>query len=420
MYRLRTAPIPAYDTFPVQELQGYHTCHDEYLCHSEQASTRRKNIGNDIVSRYLMIDLEPLTKKAEIELLNKHPLAAPRKSVRSNGRSRASRVITKIHERKLCGPSVAHMSENHCRMQENLNVIPEQIFQHVESKELEVRGNEGDNNLDESRSELSDLDFDLEDDLDDNDLMDLHEICGQRISTPLIETSNPTSPVTTEGSPKGTQAPFTMESCEFTTSQDYLLGRTDIPAIDGSGNFYSMPLVQRCLSAESSIAKVSSPAVSANDQDYGDTFEEDLLTDMDLSDMDEFWNLTPGLTVLRSSTQATSISRGASSVTEHLQPSVIDLELSSRLREDDVLEEIDLSQINKLPWDSALLPQPRAPIQRSLFPRAVSSHSPVVGLTSQTFLRTCFRIGEALNTGCNAVRNNRHEILELFCRVSAS
>lgn len=35
-------------------------------------------------------------------------------------------------------------------------------------------------------------------------------------------------------------------------------------------------------------------------------------------------------------------------------------------------------------------------------------------------LRTCFRVGEALNTGCQAVRNNDNVVLELYARVSES
>ena len=389
MYRLRTAPIPAYDTFPVQELQGYHTCHDEYLCHSEQASTRRKNIGNDIVSRYLMIDLEPLTKKAEIELLNKHPLAAPRKSVRSNGRSRASRVITKIHERNLCGPSVADVSENRCHMQEKSKVIPKQTFQLVESKDFKAVGSEDDDDLDEHRSELSATDFDFEDDLDDNDLMELDDICSSMQS---IQTPNRISSVTIERSPARQQIPSALEDCNIATS-----------------------------AAQAVVANECSPIVSASDQDHHDTFfEEDLLTETDISDMDECCNLTPATSVFKSSAQTPSINQGTRPVIQQLQPSAADFDSSSTIPENESLKELDLSTINELPWDSALLPQPCAPIQRSPFPRAVSSHSPVVRLTSQTLLRTCFRIGEALNTGCNTARNNRHEILELFCRVSAS
>ena len=54
------------------------------------------------------------------------------------------------------------------------------------------------------------------------------------------------------------------------------------------------------------------------------------------------------------------------------------------------------------------------------FPNAVLDRSPVFGATNTTTLRTCFRVGEALNVGCHAVRNNKNAILELYARVVAS
>lgn len=35
-------------------------------------------------------------------------------------------------------------------------------------------------------------------------------------------------------------------------------------------------------------------------------------------------------------------------------------------------------------------------------------------------LRTCFRIGEAVNAGCQALRQSRDVILELYARITAS
>jgi hypothetical protein len=42
------------------------------------------------------------------------------------------------------------------------------------------------------------------------------------------------------------------------------------------------------------------------------------------------------------------------------------------------------------------------------------------GVSNTSALRTCFRVGEALNTGCHAVRNNRNLILELYARITSS
>jgi len=44
----------------------------------------------------------------------------------------------------------------------------------------------------------------------------------------------------------------------------------------------------------------------------------------------------------------------------------------------------------------------------------------LAGVSNTSALRTCFRVGEALNTGCHAVRNNRSLILELYARVTSS
>lgn len=58
------------------------------------------------------------------------------------------------------------------------------------------------------------------------------------------------------------------------------------------------------------------------------------------------------------------------------------------------------------------------PIVRPPFPIPTRDRSPVVGLTSDVLLRVCFRIGEALNIGCVAVRSGHHNvIIELYARV---
>lgn len=99
----------------------------------------------------------------------------------------------------------------------------------------------------------------------------------------------------------------------------------------------------------------------------------------------------------------------------------VDIDEDDWLFDDDPqLEKIDLSTVAKFPQDSPLIPQPRPPIQRAPFPDTVGSHSPITGLSADTCLRTCFRIGEALNAGCNAVRQNRNILLDLFARVSSS
>ncbi|KAI7474967.1 hypothetical protein KC351_g10366 [Hortaea werneckii] len=60
------------------------------------------------------------------------------------------------------------------------------------------------------------------------------------------------------------------------------------------------------------------------------------------------------------------------------------------------------------------------PVVRTPFPSAIRDRSPLWGASNTTVLRTCFRIGEALNVGCQAVRNNRPVLLELYARVMDS
>jgi hypothetical protein len=62
----------------------------------------------------------------------------------------------------------------------------------------------------------------------------------------------------------------------------------------------------------------------------------------------------------------------------------------------------------------------RQPIVRIPFPHGVLDRSPLFGVSSTTSLRTCFRIGEALNAGCQAVRTNTSVVLEIYARVTAS
>jgi hypothetical protein len=60
------------------------------------------------------------------------------------------------------------------------------------------------------------------------------------------------------------------------------------------------------------------------------------------------------------------------------------------------------------------------PIVRSTFPSQVRDRSPIIGLTPNCLLRTCFRIGEAINVGRNAARNGNFVFIELYARVLQS
>ncbi|KAI4726429.1 hypothetical protein E4T49_05789 [Aureobasidium sp. EXF-10728] len=69
--------------------------------------------------------------------------------------------------------------------------------------------------------------------------------------------------------------------------------------------------------------------------------------------------------------------------------------------------------------DTSVLQTPRR-IIRGTFPPALTSNSPIPGLASSTYLRTLFCLGEALNVGCQTVRDDEDALLELYCRVMSS
>ncbi|KAK3637259.1 hypothetical protein LTR56_013797 [Elasticomyces elasticus] len=82
-----------------------------------------------------------------------------------------------------------------------------------------------------------------------------------------------------------------------------------------------------------------------------------------------------------------------------------------------LLTDNEKSILNKLQADAQLTEKR---IVRSPFPESVLDRSPIFGATNATVLRVCFRIGEALNAGCLAVRNNKNVLLELYARVTES
>ncbi|KAM3415455.1 hypothetical protein BST61_g8976 [Cercospora zeina] len=63
-------------------------------------------------------------------------------------------------------------------------------------------------------------------------------------------------------------------------------------------------------------------------------------------------------------------------------------------------------------------PERRA-IVRQPFPRAILDRSPIAGASRATVLRTCFRLGEALNVGHQAVRTNSNVMIELYARIAS-
>ncbi|USW48214.1 hypothetical protein Slin15195_G015330 [Septoria linicola] len=69
---------------------------------------------------------------------------------------------------------------------------------------------------------------------------------------------------------------------------------------------------------------------------------------------------------------------------------------------------------------TSISPQGQRPIVRQAFPQLILDRSPIAGATRSTTLRTCFRLGEALNVGSQAVRTNTSIVIELYARVMSS
>ena len=60
------------------------------------------------------------------------------------------------------------------------------------------------------------------------------------------------------------------------------------------------------------------------------------------------------------------------------------------------------------------------PFVRPPFPKPIRDRSPILGLSCGTVLRTCFRIGEAINAAFAASCSNTEAIIELYARVTYS
>ena len=60
------------------------------------------------------------------------------------------------------------------------------------------------------------------------------------------------------------------------------------------------------------------------------------------------------------------------------------------------------------------------PFMRPPLPAPIRDRSPILGLTNRTVLRTCFRIGEAVNAAAAASRSNTDAVFELYARVLSS
>ena len=64
--------------------------------------------------------------------------------------------------------------------------------------------------------------------------------------------------------------------------------------------------------------------------------------------------------------------------------------------------------------------KPLQPFARPEFPTLIRDRSPITGVSAQTFLRVCFRIGEMFREGARCEALKQDAVIELFARVTFS
>jgi hypothetical protein len=71
-------------------------------------------------------------------------------------------------------------------------------------------------------------------------------------------------------------------------------------------------------------------------------------------------------------------------------------------------------------FDKGVEYHPIPPFARPDFPSRVRDRSPIIGISSSSVLRTCFRIGEAIRAGSFCNSHNQDAVIELFARITSS
>lgn len=209
--------------------------------------------------------------------------------------------------------------------------------------------------------------------------------------------------------------------------------------VDDSSKLSSVPVVddgdddfgQLCFDFElgSHDADISIP--STNAQQYptssqtmmdDDNFDDDLM-DGDLLDLVTDTVSVPGSPLFQSSSPVKLNALKDSSLPQQTPQTSItsddasnkELSNSSRLSNKFVSLVTLTSRILAATGDVA-----RKPTVRSPFPSAVRDRSPIIGMSSNTVLRSCFRVGEAINQSCHAAKAGNNILVELYARVLGS
>lgn len=111
---------------------------------------------------------------------------------------------------------------------------------------------------------------------------------------------------------------------------------------------------------------------------------------------------------------ATQIPGSPTAVSTPETSSIVDLTRADKT-ESQMTPETELAMI-----DDSHLYEPMQPFARPNFPELIRDRSPIVGLSPQTFLRVCFRIGEMIMEGARRNALGENALIELFARVTHS
>lgn len=94
--------------------------------------------------------------------------------------------------------------------------------------------------------------------------------------------------------------------------------------------------------------------------------------------------------------------------------------LSKTKRPDNLSVELTQAKYHAFILDDSHEYELLAPFARPNFPATMRDRSPVVGLSAQSFLRVCFRVGEMFKEGRRCEALNCNAVIELFARVTFS
>jgi hypothetical protein len=246
-------------------------------------------------------------------------------------------------------------------------------------------------------------------------------------SSSLLQPSNANSTKSADG--RYRPAPSKDSALEYAPSQTVKANTSlNAPARDSCSSVTYVSAIEKAVSGKPHYTNAddgyaggphSSVWPQVPDSDYA--YEDDEFDD-DLDD-DEFFELTSDMIDTRGNMCSVSSS---SSKVDHVPAVNRILESSiSTLKETNEKKRSAKKFVSPMTLTTRLLAatgdidcaEARKPIVRSPFPTVVRDRSPIIGLSADTLLRTCFRIGEAINQAHQSVKSGKPIVFELYART---